>query len=190
MKDALGRWLEEWRIRTVFPHVRGRLLDVGCGMNQLVRRYRNGIGVDVHQWGDVDIVVNDSSRLPFGNAEFDTVTILAALNHIPNRESALLEAFRVLRPGGTLVVTMIPPALSRAWHALRRPWDVDQTERGMKPGEVYGLARVEVRRLIEVAGFRIERASGFMLGINTLTVASRPASAPQRDTRDSAHAAS
>ena len=45
--DALGLLLEHRRATAVLPHVRGRLLDVGCGSNQLVRRYGDGMGVDV-----------------------------------------------------------------------------------------------------------------------------------------------
>lgn len=174
MKDRLGRYLYDCRLRIVLPHVRGRLLDIGCGANELVRRHApGGVGVDVHQWGRVDLVVADSSRLPFDDETFDTVTILAALNHIPNREAVLREARRLLRPGGRLITTMIPPRLSTIWHRLRRPWDADQTERGMKPGEVYGLTAAEVRRLVAAAGFEVQLEKRFMLGINRLTVAGR-----------------
>jgi SAM-dependent methyltransferase len=174
MKDRLGRHLQDWRLDVVLPHVRGRVLDIGCGANQLVRRHPpGGVGVDVHPWGGVDLVVSDCSRLPFDDETFDTVTIVAALNHIPNREAVLREARRLLRPGGRLITTMIPPRFSAVWHRLRRPWDADQTERGMKPGEVYGLTPAEVRRLVAAAGFEVQLEKPFMLGINRLTVATR-----------------
>jgi SAM-dependent methyltransferase len=174
MKDRLGTALYDWRIRTVLPHLRGRVLDLGCGANQLIGRHaQGGVGVDVHQWGSVDVIVDDASRLPFPDGAFGTVAIVAALNHIPNREATLREARRVLAPGGRLVLTMIPPGISRVWHALRRSSDADQTERGMKPGEVYGLTSAAVRRLVQDAGFRIVEESTFMLGINRLTVAVR-----------------
>ena len=172
MKDALGRRLYEWRINTVLPHVRGRLLDVGCGANQLVKRHpKGGVGVDVFQWGDVDVLIEDASRLPFEDASFDTVSIVAALNHIPNRAEALSEAGRVLRPDGRLITTMIPPRISAVWHRLRRSRDADQVERGMKPGEVFGLKASAIRRLIADAGFTIVLERRFMVGINQLIVA-------------------
>ncbi len=176
MRDRLGRFVADWRIRVVLPHIRGRLLDVGCGLNELVRSYGgDGTGVDVYQWGDVNVVVDDTASLPFEDGEFDTVTVVAALNHIPNRVEALAEAYRVLRPGGHIITTMIPAPVGRVWHLLRRPWDADQRERGMKDGEVWGLSRSEVHRLLEQAGFRISFEQRFMLGFNLLTVATKPA---------------
>jgi len=175
MRDRLGSYLARQRNHKAWPHVRGRLLDVGCGLNTFVRGYAGpGCGVDVYQWGDVDVVVADTSKLGFQDGEFGTVSFLACLNHIPNRADVLREAFRVLEPDGRVVVTMIPPTRSRVWHFLRAPWDHDQSERGMVEGEVFGLAPREVRRLLTAAGFQVVREERFMLGINRLTVAVKP----------------
>ena len=85
--DWIGAWLERRRIAAVLPHVRGRLLDIGCGANHLVRGYGNGVGADVYDWGDVDCLVEDSASLPFSDGAFDTISIVAALNHVRNREA-------------------------------------------------------------------------------------------------------
>lgn len=160
------------RIAAVLPHLRGRLLDVGCGTNELVKAYsEDGVGVDVHPWDGVDRVVEDAAELPFEDGSFDSGTIVAALNHIPNRREVLREVWRVLKADGRIVVTMISPGISRAWHFLRRPWDVDQKERGMVAGEVYGLTRRQVRDLLSEAGFVMEHEGRFMLGANRVAVA-------------------
>ncbi|MFQ5742035.1 MAG: class I SAM-dependent methyltransferase [Acidobacteriota bacterium] len=161
----------------MLPTIRGHLLDLGCGTNELARRYGEGVGVDVYQFGGVDVLVGDSAQLPFEDEIFDTVSIVAALNHIPNRRQTLREVRRVLRSNGRVVVTMIPPTISTAWHMLRRKWDADQTLRGMKPGEVYGLRRAEVRTLLKEADFEIIEEKAFMFGINRLTVARKVAAA-------------
>jgi len=169
---SLTALLKSWRVRTVEPHVSGRLLDIGCGGNELVRGYAgDGQGVDVHDWGDVDVIVEDSSELPFPDASFQTVTIMAALNHIPNRHDVLGEARRVLEHRGTLIVTMIPPGISRAWHQVRRPWDPDQQQRDHHHHEVWGITQKDLIAMLSEAGFEVEREKKFMLGINTMTIA-------------------
>ncbi|MBI2301552.1 MAG: methyltransferase domain-containing protein [Armatimonadetes bacterium] len=172
MKDTLGKALMRWRVRAVLPEVRGRLLDIGCGTNALVHAYSGpGTGVDVFAWEGCDLVVEVTAHLPYDDTSFDTVTIVAALNHIPNRLEVLQEAHRLLQPEGRLVITMIPPGLSRVWHRLRRPWDADQSERGVKEGEVWGLNLAQTAKLLGQAGFQVAFRRRFMLGVNTLTVA-------------------
>ena len=196
MHDRLGKRLMRWRHRVVLPQLRGRVLDVGCGYNGLVAAYRRGagsngspgpsghgaaesVGVDVYPWEGADVIVADTAELDFPDGGFDTVTIVAALNHIPNRLDVLREAHRVLAPGGRVVLTMIPPRMSWAWHTLRRPWDADQTERGMKEGEVYGLSNKQVLDLVRQAGFEPVVDRRFMVGLNRLTVAEKvPTPAP------------
>ena len=179
MKDPLGKLLLEWRIRQVLPHLRGDVLDVGCGTNALLRAYKalhpecRSLGVDVHPWEGVDVLVEDSGALPFDAASFDSVCCIAALNHIPNREAFLREAHRLLRPSGRFLMTMIPQGISRVWHMLRSPWDADQHERGMEEGEVYGLSGDQVSALLRAAGFASPSKHSFMLGVNTLYVAAK-----------------
>lgn len=170
MNDRLGILLEKKRIKLVKKNVVGYLCDIGCGNNKLVKEYKNGKGVDVFPWEGVDIIVKNSGILPFKNSEFDTVSIIAALNHIPNREEVLKEAFRITKPNGRLLITMIPPLISTIWHILRSPWDVDQSKRGMVEGEVYGLRKKEIIELSKKAGFEICEFSRFMLKINMFFV--------------------
>jgi SAM-dependent methyltransferase len=163
-------------IRTgiVLNAVRDRLLDVGCGTNQLVLRYRgaggDGTGVDVHPWEGVDLVVDDTSKLPFTDASFDTISFVACINHIPNRKDVLREARRLLKPGGQVLLTNLTPRLSRIWHAWAF-WDADQHERGMAAGEVWGFTHIELVKLLEQAGFEVVARRGFSWGLNSLYVA-------------------
>lgn len=168
--DLVGEKLLNMRINEVLPQIKGRLLDIGCGTNRLVKKYGNGIGVDVFQFGGANLIVKDTSRLPFDNESFDTITIVAALNHIPNRETVLKEMYRLVTPTGKLIITMIPPKISRVWHAIRSPWDRDQHERGMLEGEIYGMTNKEIKNILEVANFEIIKKQNFMFGINKLYV--------------------
>lgn len=168
MNDVVGRRLLDWRVRTVCPHVSGRLLDIGCGTNQLVKAYGNGVGVDVYPWPGADMVVEDSSQLPFEAGSFDTVTVIAALNHIPYREKVIAEAARLLKPGGRFLATMLTPGISQVWHWVRSPWDADQHERGMEEGETFGFRQAEMVRMFQGGGFHLDWSRPFMLGLNRL----------------------
>jgi SAM-dependent methyltransferase len=165
--------LENRRTKMVLAQTKGRLVDIGCGENRLVRQYGNGVGVDVYDWGDVDAVVADTADLPFPDGSFDTASFVACLNHIPNRLEVLKEARRCLTNDGRVVVTMISPTISVVWHRIIRRWDADQTERGMKSGEVWGLTPRQVYALLEGAGFRIIRHKRFVFWLNHLYVGAK-----------------
>ena len=166
--------LESWRRRKVLPHIRGRLLDIGCGFNNLVRRYEGpGVGIDVFSWPGVDVLVSHPLRLPFRSESFDTVTIIAALNHIPNREAVLRDVHRVLRPGGRLILTMIGPLTGVVAHLL---FTQDEAVRGgMLEGETKGLRHRDVLGLLASTRFVIRRVEPFQLWLNRVYVAEKGA---------------
>lgn len=170
MNDIVGKKLEAMRTQAVLPFIKGRMLDIGCGMNRLVAAYGNGVGIDIHDWGSVDYVVENSAKLPFDTTSFDTVTIIAALNHIPNREDVLTECRRLLKSEGRLIVTMITPKISKVWHFLRAPWDADQHERGMTEGEVFGFTSDQLVGLVCSQGFTLLFRKSFMFWLNSIYV--------------------
>jgi SAM-dependent methyltransferase len=172
MNDFLGRKINDIRIKNVLPHIKGKLLDIGCGYNKLVRKYKNGTGVDVFDWGDVDLIVEDTAKLPFEGESFETITIIASLNHIPNRDEVIKECYRLLSDNGKVIVTMLSPGISRLWHKLREPWDEDQSARGMKEGEVFGISKKEMISLFENENFKIFSHKKFML-LNSLYIFSK-----------------
>jgi SAM-dependent methyltransferase len=55
---------------------------------------------------NVEVRVGDSTAVPFPDESFDSVGCFTMLHHVPTAQgqfATLCEAFRVLRPGGTLV---------------------------------------------------------------------------------------
>jgi len=161
--------LERVRIVKVLPFVRGRLLDLGCGFNNLVRLYSAGVGVDVYPWPGVNVLVGNSAFLPFPTGAFDTVTILAALNHIPNRRNVLLEVQRVLADDGKLILTMIGPLTGRIAHVLFVK--DERTRDGLGEGERMGMTRQEVESLLRATGFVVQDSVPFELHLNRVYIA-------------------
>jgi len=162
--------IDHERIRAALPYCRGRLLDVACGRNLLVRSHGEGVGADIHPYAGVDVRC-DAAWLPFRSAVFDSVALLACLNHVVRRKDALLECRRVLRPGGILLVTMIHPWVGRLSHPIRRRHDPDQLERGIGGDESLGMTTPEIRELLGKTGFSITLHRRFMWGLNNLYVA-------------------
>ena len=66
----------------------GLVLDVGCGTNKLAAIRRNVIGVDVHPWPEIDVLA-DTTVMPFAEETFDTVALIAGLNHVTKRAEVL-----------------------------------------------------------------------------------------------------
>lgn len=126
-----------------------RVLDLGCGQGRhAFEAYRRGAEVvafdqNVGDLADVDTmfaamaaegegapggartVRGDALAMPFADGHFDRVIASEIFEHIPDDRRAIAEAVRVLRPGGTLAVSVprawperVCWALSREYHEV------------------------------------------------------------------------
>lgn len=165
--------IDDERVIMTLKHAKGRILDIGCGANNLVRSYKNGkgVGVDVYPWEGVDKVIKSAAELPFKDREFDTVTYVACLNHIPNRAESLREAFRVTGKDGRVIVTMVPPLWGKFIHWLRFRNDPDHQDRDIDHDhELLGMHSTHVRSLMKDAGFINVKQKRFVFGINSIYI--------------------
>jgi SAM-dependent methyltransferase len=104
-----------------------RLLDLGCGGGrhafEAMRRGARVVALDsdaaevkdaaalmaameAQDEGKGVAVVGDATALPFPDGAFDRVIAAEVLEHIPPDRAAISELARVLRPGGTIAVTV------------------------------------------------------------------------------------
>lgn len=167
--------IDDERVIMALKHASGRVLDVGCGSNIFVKSYGNGVGVDLVNWQGCDRQILDAAQLPFPSESFDTVSYLACLNHIPNRGASVREAWRVIHPGGQVLVTMITPRLGALVHWLRERNDPDHRQRHIDhEHELLGMSEGEVRSLLSAAGFDDVVRKRFAWGLNSLYLARKP----------------
>lgn len=91
----------------------GRLLDACCGpgygAGTAAARGVKAVGIDIapamidearRRFPDAEFRVGDAEALDFPDACFDAAICAFGLLHLPDSESAIAEAFRVLKPGG------------------------------------------------------------------------------------------
>lgn len=73
-------------------------VELSPKMLEIARRRARESGIEA------DLRVGDAQHLPFPDASFDTVVATLALCTIPDEHRAVIEAARVLRPGGRLLL--------------------------------------------------------------------------------------
>lgn len=111
-------------LRPRLAQLQGKVLDVGCGEMP----FRNFLPNDVQYQGiDVpdavsfgmrdhpEIVMFDGTHIPFPNNSWDGILCTEVLEHTFEPDALVAEMLRVLRPGGTLLLTV--PFAARVHHA-------------------------------------------------------------------------
>ena len=101
-------------------------------------------------------------RLPYPDSTFDAVVASGVLEHVPMDYESLKELYRVLKPGGRLILTYLPNRASvEEWRLRSRNRDFHR--------RLY--TRSETLRLLEHTGF-IPLAAGFQTQLDLLRVES------------------
>jgi len=126
-RNAMDRQIKS--VHRYLPFVRGRVLDWGCmhapdaAILRLLGRDDLDIsGCDVFPQSAFPVFHGFSSlryqslehhfRMPYPDNHFDTVIGDGVLEHVPNDTLSLQEVYRVLKPGGHLIVCCLPNRFS------------------------------------------------------------------------------
>jgi len=158
-KDAMMDWLA--------PRPNTRLLDVAGGTGDISFRYLKRAGnahatvcdltepmlvagrqrAEADQMADsLDWVVGDAMALPFEDNTFDVYTISFGIRNVTRPQEALNEAYRVLKPGGRLMVlefSQIPNEL------MQKVYDLYSFNIIPKMGQVIANDRDSYQYLVE-----------------------------------------
>jgi SAM-dependent methyltransferase len=135
------------------------ILDCGCGTGHnlhMLRKYGRAYGIDL-TWaglqyargqGERQVARASAAQLPFADARFDLVTSFDVLYSLPDQveRDAIQEMFRVLKPGGILIVNVAALEALRGNHSILS-------------GEVRRYSKSDLGRRLEAAGFRVTHST-------------------------------
>lgn len=141
-----------------------RLLDVGSADGPSV----SWLGAPQHAEVDVDPrglrpgtgVCASALAMPFGDASFDLVCAFDVIEHCAPDSDVLVEFFRVLVPGGRLLLSV--PAYQWAW-----------TDHDERAGHYRRYTRSRLLRVVAEAGYVVRRASYGFAGVFPFFVGER-----------------
>ena len=151
-----------------------RLLDCGCGTGAnlvMLEQYGRAYGFDItwrglefaREYGGTRLAHASITRIPFASESFDVVTafdVLYALTEAAE-SAALVEMFRVLKPGGALIVNVAALKALRGSHSVFG-------------AELRRSTRTRLRTVLTGTGFEVVRLTytnftllPIMLGVRT-----------------------
>jgi SAM-dependent methyltransferase len=153
--------------------VRPRLLDAGCGTGAnlvFLGKYGTPFGLELfwrglqfgHQRGLQRLTQGSVTALPFATSSVDVVVSFDVLYclHPSDEQSAMAEMYRVLRPGGALILNVAAMEMLKGDHSVLG-------------GEVHRYSRRELREKLELAGFRVSRITYTNASIFPITASVR-----------------
>ena len=130
-------------LQTAVAFAHGALLDIGCG-NKPYERMFDG---KVSSYTGCDLVQSDRQRvdilcpatdIPVQPSSFDTVLTTQVIEHVDDHRLLVAEAYRVLRPGGILILSA-----PMYWPLHEEPYDF------------FRFTKHGLRHLLQASGFEV-----------------------------------
>lgn len=153
VKDAVAPWIIEKNIQA--ENQKKKILDIGCGHGwypfRLIDKWNfdghitavdasehnikifNGEITRRNYQDKISANIANAEALPFPDSTFDTVYSTESLEHIESPAKFFREASRVLKPGGTLIITTPSGPIHSFWKCLF--WMPSKIKRIFKPSK-------------------------------------------------------
>lgn len=169
----LSPWLRKQRIKTASPFIQGKVLDYGCGVGALLEICRPGyyLGIDIDE-ESLDIARKKYPALRFEKNFpmydcFDTIVLLAVIEHIKNPEAFLRKIKHILMPNGRIVITTPHPLIGKLY-SLGAKIDLFSMKASKEHEQL--INHQNMHRIATQSGFVIHKYKRFLLGLNQLFI--------------------
>jgi SAM-dependent methyltransferase len=167
------KYLPEYPVLLNYLQPGQKVLDIGCGRGVVVRdllqRGYDARGIDFDGESILDSVkhdgyfpydIGDLNHLPYETASFDAILLAGTIEHVfGGPERGFAEACRVLRPGGSLVLTIPYINIVRKallpFYLIRDNIFARFPEQQKRRFFEYVFTRSEVNSMLRRAGFSI-----------------------------------
>lgn len=170
----LSPWLRRRRLKVVRPYLRGRVLDYGCGVGMLAEMCSREayLGYDIDE-ESLQIARSEHPGFRFEakgpkDVQFDTVVLLAVIEHVKETQDFLAEIRALLVPNGRLVVTSPHPATKGLYSIGSGLGFFSRVAHG-EHEQLYGYHQMQ--RVLLESGFTVLEYKRFLFGANQLFVA-------------------
>lgn len=146
-------------------YVSGKVLDIGYA--EFPNHHsKNLYGIDIVPRPPVDLpnyvetkqVDLNTQPVPYPDAFFDTVIAGDVIEHVANPMFMLCEANRVLKPGGTLIVSTPNPYYY--WEFMQNMLVKWKFMKAKQEGHFTTFTRINMRNILERTGFQLFRELG------------------------------
>lgn len=123
-KNFLVRFIERQRVKTVlnFSDIKDndKVIEIGCEAGYLLKHLlvaKEVVGLDIARNAledakrdiksdKVKFICADASNIPYQDSYFDKVICSQTLEHLNNPDEVVKEMLRVIKPGGTVVISV------------------------------------------------------------------------------------
>lgn len=159
----VGRVAFSLEVETIKPLLDGAArpwLEVGVGSGRFAQKLQVDVGIDpalrpllLAKRRDLTVIQSVGEKLPFKDASFGAVLIVVTLCFVKDPVAVLLEAKRVLRPNGALVLGMV---------FADSQWGEFYKQKALAGHPFYLAAqfitRSELKQMLDLVGFRLVAA--------------------------------
>jgi SAM-dependent methyltransferase len=174
------------RITTSWARGANRILDIGSGSSVIIQSLNNAIGMDlsmgklrfVSRLG-IPLVRGSAFALPFNDSSFDCVISSQVIEHVPYEESIFTEIWRVLIPGGTLIIGT-PDYSTRGWRIIE-PLYGHLIPGGYRDEHITHYTRESLTRILSRHGFAAGQ-SAYIAGSELIMRWRKPSSSATAET--------